>query len=51
MKTKKFTSGSGNTTESGKMDIVTGYFTVGALAYLSSQVNNKIKSFRMVLEK
>ena len=24
-------------TESGKIDIVTGYFTVGALAYLSKQ--------------
>jgi hypothetical protein len=36
-------------TESGKMDIVTGYFTVGALAYLSSQINNKIEHFRMVL--
>lgn len=36
-------------TESGKMDIVTGYFTVGALAYLSRQINDKIKKFRMVL--
>ncbi len=36
-------------TESGKIDIVTGYFTVGALAYLSRQINNKIKNFRMVL--
>jgi len=36
-------------TESGKMDIVTGYFTVGALAYLSRQINNKIINFRMVL--
>ncbi len=36
-------------TESGKIDIVTGYFTVGALAYLSRQINSKIKIFRMVL--
>ena len=36
-------------TESGKMDIVTGYFTIGALAYLSRQINKKIKNFRMVL--
>ncbi len=36
-------------TESGKIDIVTGYFTVGALAYLSRQINEKIKNFRMVL--
>jgi len=36
-------------TESGKMDIVTGYFTIGALAYLSRQINRKIKNFRMVL--
>jgi len=36
-------------TESGNIDIVTGYFTVGALAYLSRQINDKIKNFRMVL--
>jgi len=36
-------------TESGKMDIGTGYFTIGALAYLSRQINRKIKNFRMVL--
>ena len=36
-------------TESGRIDIVTGYFTIGALAYLSRQVNNKIKNFRLVL--
>lgn len=36
-------------TEAGKIDIVTGYFTVGALSYLSRQVNTKIKEFRMVL--
>lgn len=36
-------------TEEGKLDIVTGYFTIGALAYLSNQVNEKILAFRMVL--
>ncbi|QII09432.1 hypothetical protein KsCSTR_00530 [Candidatus Kuenenia stuttgartiensis] len=36
-------------TESGKIDIVTGYFTVGALSYLSHQINEKIQAFRMVL--
>ena len=36
-------------TEEGKLDIVTGYFTIGALAYMSQQINNKISDFRMVL--
>ena len=36
-------------TETGKMDIVTGYFTVGALSYLSRQINEKVSTFRMVL--
>lgn len=36
-------------TESGKIDVVTGYFTVGALAFLSRQINDKIKEFKMVL--
>ncbi len=36
-------------TESGKLDIVTGYFTIGALAFLSRQVNDKISDFRLVL--
>jgi len=36
-------------TEEGKLDIVTGYFTIGALAYLSGQVNSKIDKFRLVL--
>ena len=36
-------------TEEGKLDIVTGYFTVGALAWLSSHVNNKISKYRLVL--
>ena len=36
-------------TDEGKLDIVTGYFTIGALAYLSNQVNDKISNFRLVL--
>ena len=36
-------------TENGSFDIVTGYFTVGALTYLSRQVNDKIRTFRFIL--
>ena len=36
-------------TEGGKFDIVTGYFTIGALAYFSQEVKEKIESFRLVL--
>lgn len=36
-------------TEQGKLDIVTGYFTIGALAWLSKTVNDKISEFRLVL--
>lgn len=36
-------------TDEGKLDIVTGYFTIGALAYLSTRVNEKISHFRIVL--
>ncbi len=36
-------------TETGKLDVVTGYFTVGALAYLSRTTNEKIEHFRFVL--
>jgi ERCC4-related helicase len=36
-------------TEQGKLDIVTGYFTIGALAWLSKTVNDKIAHFRLVL--
>ena len=32
-------------TEAGKLDIITGYFTIGALAYLSKQVNDKTSNF------
>ncbi len=36
-------------TENGSMDLVTGYFTIGALAYVSRHINHKIKKFRLVL--
>ena len=36
-------------TENGKLDLVTGYFTIGALAWLSNQVNDNISEFRLVL--
>lgn len=36
-------------TQSGKLSIVTGYFTVGALAYLSKQTKDKIEEYRFVL--
>lgn len=36
-------------TEEGNLDIVTGYFTITALAYLSASVNKKINNFRLVL--
>lgn len=36
-------------TEQGKLDIVTGYFTIGALAWLSKNENDKISDFRLVL--
>ena len=36
-------------TENGELDIVTGYFTIAALAYLSEQVNSKITDFRLIL--
>ena len=36
-------------TEEGTVDIVTGYFTIGALAYLSRHINLKITNFRLVL--
>lgn len=35
--------------EDGKLDVVTGYFTVGALAWLSKNINTKIEEFRFVL--
>jgi ERCC4-related helicase len=36
-------------TDQGKFDIVTGYFTIGALAWLSKKVNEKIDNYRLVL--
>jgi len=36
-------------TEEGNLNIVTGYFTVGALAYLSRTVNEKIEHYHFVL--
>jgi hypothetical protein len=36
-------------TEEGTVDIITGYFTIGALAYISQQINHKIAKFRLVL--
>jgi len=35
-------------TETGEMDIVTGYFTVGALSWLNENFNDKIEKFRFV---
>ncbi len=32
-------------TNEGTLDIVTGYFTIGALGYLSKQTNEKIKRY------
>lgn len=36
-------------TEEGRLDIVTGYFTIGALAWLSKEVNHRITDFRLIL--
>ena len=36
-------------TQSGNLSVVTGYFTVGALAYLSKATRDKIDEFRFVL--
>ena len=36
-------------TKNGNLDIVTGYFTIGAITYLSSKLNNEIKQYRLVL--
>lgn len=36
-------------TDQGKLDIVTGYFTIGALAWLSQEINEKVSDFRLVL--
>jgi len=34
--------------EDGDMDIVTGYFTIGALSWLNERINNKIERFRLI---
>jgi hypothetical protein len=36
-------------TADGTIDAVTGYFTVGALAYLSDQINHRIQKFRFII--
>lgn len=36
-------------TDEGALDVVTGYFTIGALQWLSKEMNDKIFSFRIVL--
>lgn len=36
-------------TKEGKFNSVTGYFTIGALAYLSAKINEKVNEFRFVL--
>lgn len=38
-----------NYTQTGKLSIVTGYFTVGALAYLSSATKGKIDEYKFIL--
>jgi superfamily II DNA or RNA helicase len=35
--------------EEGTLDVVTGYFTIGTLAYLSQSTNDKIEKYRFVL--
>lgn len=36
-------------TQTGKLSVVTGYFTVGALAYLSRATQSKIDEYRFIL--
>ena len=36
-------------TQTGKLSIVTGYFTVGALAFLSRVTKDKIDEYRFIL--
>ena len=36
-------------TEKGELDIVTGYFTIGALSYISSKIKDKVTHFRFIL--
>ena len=36
-------------TQHGNLDIVTGYFTIGALAFLSEKTNEKIENYRFII--
>ena len=36
-------------TKAGKLNLVTGYFTIGALAYISSKINEKVNEYNFVL--
>ena len=36
-------------TEEGVLDIVTGYFTIGALVHISEKLNDRVSQFRMIL--
>ena len=36
-------------TVDGSIDAVTGYFTIGALAFINDEINSRIKHFRMVI--
>lgn len=38
-----------NYTDSGKLSVVTGYFTIGALAYLSEHTKEKINEYKFIL--
>ncbi len=36
-------------TQDGNLDIVTGYFTIGALAWLSKTTNDNVDAYRFIL--
>lgn len=36
-------------TDNGKLDVVTGYFTIGALAYIQDTINNHVNKYRLIL--
>ena len=36
-------------TSEGNLDAITGYFTIGALGYLSQKTNEKINKYRFIL--
>jgi len=48
-KTKKIYEIISEWTKEGYFDIVTGYFTIGGLSYLSEKTNDKISNFRFVI--